>query len=427
MAKKIQELIGKRQALANETLEVLAKYKDEAGEYKAMPAEVIEANTKRNEQMADIVKQMSELTTAYKTEELANKALEESAKMAEQYKTDGNRPNFGGAFGKDGDNEPKFRSAGEAFIQSDGFKAYQQAKNINNVLSQELPFYGFGERGFGYKTDFTEGSSYAPANFRLPKVVFSAQRTPSIIDLMPAIQTSERSAIPYMLETTLTNAAAEKAEGVALAESALAYTAQTQPIELIGTFIPVSEQVLEDVARIQALIDNRLTLMHDQRLETQIIAGNGSTPNLLGYLSKSNLQTQAKGADDIYTAIAKGIDKVEFTGFAPNDAVILNNAQWLAIRTTKDTTGQFIWGPPNLAGDENIWGYPIFKNTAMTAGTALVGAFRTYSERYIARNVIVEIGRINDQFVKNMFAIRITSRQALVIGRGDAFCQVTGL
>jgi len=75
---------------------------------------------------------------------------------------------------------------------------------------------------------------------------------------------------------TFTNSAAEKAEGDAAAESALALTATTDEVEEIGTFVPVSKVQLEDVPMAEAYLTNRLTFMVRQKLDKQILEGSGT-------------------------------------------------------------------------------------------------------------------------------------------------------
>jgi HK97 family phage major capsid protein len=257
----------------------------------------------------------------------------------------------------------------------------------------------------------------------------SAQRPAKIQDYIPTTVTSERSAIKYMLETTFTNNSAAASENAALAESALAYTEQSVPIELIGTYLPVTEQAMEDIAQVTALINNRLSLMLAQTKETEILTGNGSTPHFTGFLNASGLQTQAKGADDTYTAIYKGINKVNNTGYANASLVVLNSAEAVTVFTTKDANGNFIYGNPGVFNPNNssIWGLPILVTNAETAGTALVGDFNLYSQYYQSRGARVDVGLDSDNFTKNKLTVKITERGALVVYRGSAFCQVTGL
>jgi HK97 family phage major capsid protein len=64
----------------------------------------------------------------------------------------------------------------------------------------------------------------------------------------------------------------------------------------------------------------------------------------------------------------------------------------------------------------------------MTAGTALVGAFKTAAQIFRKGGVRVEASNSHaDFFVKNLVAIRAEERLALAVYRPAAFGEVTGL
>src|SRR5262245_34648917 len=110
-----------------------------------------------------------------------------------------------------------------------------------------------------------------------------------------------------MEETTSTNAAVEVAEAAAPVnqtpysgtwpDSALAYTERTVTVRKIATWLPVTDEQVQDVSQIAGIIDARLRFFAMQRLDSQIINGNGVSPNMAGLLNTSGTLTQAKGAD----------------------------------------------------------------------------------------------------------------------------------
>src|SRR5207245_1264112 len=83
----------------------------------------------------------------------------------------------------------------------------------------------------------------------------------------------------------LTNAAAETAENSAYPESALQLTERTSAIQKIPTFLPVTDEQLEDVEQVRGYLTDRLVFMIRQRLDAQVLNGNGTAPNLKGILN----------------------------------------------------------------------------------------------------------------------------------------------
>ena len=297
-------------------------------------------------------------------------------------------------------------------------KRYKQRQGKDFVL--ELP-------DVDLKTLMSTSAGFAPESIRTGKVVPYAHRRPLVADLIPQTSTSQ-AAIKYMEETTFTNNAATRAEGGELGESALAYTEQSETIRSIGTILPVTDEQLEDVPQLRSLIDNRLVMMLMLEEEDQIITGDGSAPNLTGFLNKSGVGSQALGSDSIPDAIYKAMTTVRSSGFAEPTGLIMHPNDWQSIRLLTTADGIYIWGPPSEPGPERVWGLPAVITTAMTENTGLLGDFQLYSELFRKRGIVIESSKSHsDYFAKLKQAIRADERVALVIYRAAAFCRVTGI
>jgi HK97 family phage major capsid protein len=195
----------------------------------------------------------------------------------------------------------------------------------------------------------------------------------------------------------------------------------------LGTFIPVTEEQLDDVDGMQSLINNRLVFMVGLREDSQLLNGDGNAPNLTGILNTASIQTQAKSTDPIPDAVHKAMTKIYVTGDASPDAVVFHPTDWQSVRLLRTADGIYIWGSPSEAGPERIWGLSVALSTAISQGTALVGGFRGYSHISRRKGVTVEVGFINDDFQKVKKSIRAVERLSLEVYRPQAFCTVTGL
>jgi HK97 family phage major capsid protein len=236
-----------------------------------------------------------------------------------------------------------------------------------------------------------------------------------------------------MLETTVTNSAAEAAEGAAAAESALALTEQSQPVEKIATFIPTSEEQLEDVEGAAAYINNRLGYMIRARLDYQLLNGNGTPPNLKGTQNiGGSLQTQAKGTDPTPDAIHKGFTKIRGStsglGFANPTVVFSHPNDWQDVVLLRTADGIYIFGGPMAPNPNIIWGVPVCVTTAVAENTMLTGDFRQFADFRLKRGIQIEMSDgYSDYFVKGKFAMKATIRGAAVHYRTSAFCTITGV
>ncbi|HET9199240.1 MAG TPA: phage major capsid protein [Solirubrobacterales bacterium] len=276
-------------------------------------------------------------------------------------------------------------------------------------------------------TLFETGAGWEPEVVRTGRLVEKAVRPIQIIDVIPGGATGE-TAVKYMEEVTFTNAAKEIGEGDEYPEAALKLVEKESPVKKIAVFLPVTDEQFEDVPQVKGYIDRRLPFMLRQRLDGQIPNGDGVEDNLLGFLNKEGLQTQAKGADPVPDAIYKAGTKIETTGQAVRGPVLINPVDWQDVRLLRTADGIYIWGNPSEAGPERIWGQQVVKAQAMPEGTALIGDFANFSELAFRTGIELKVSDSHaDFFVKGKQAIRARVRAALVIYRPAAFCSVTGI
>lgn len=280
---------------------------------------------------------------------------------------------------------------------------------------------------YDVKTLFSRAAGWDPEVIRDSRVVLDAQRPVQVTDLIPSVPWGQK-AYSYMEETTFTNAAAERAEGGAYAESALALTEQTVIVETIGTFVPVTDEQLADEAAAEAYLNARLPFMVRQRLDSQLLVGTGTTPQIEGVNNVTGIQTQAKSTDPTPDAVYKAMTKVKVTGRAMPNAVISHPNDWQDVRLLRTADGIYIWGSPSEAGPVRIWGVQVVESDAQTENTMVVGDFANYSLLVARSGMEVKVSDSHsDYFVNGKQAIRAGIRVAAVWLRPAAFCTVTGV
>lgn len=337
------------------------------------------------------------------------KALEDKA-VEEDRKNKGATGPTGDAKKQPGDGQDSVKSIGEQFVDSPAYKT----KGASATLD------------VGLKTLMTTAAGWAPESIRIGRVIEDAQRPIQVVDVVPH-GTTGQAAVVYMEETTFTSNAAEAAEGGAYGEAALALTEQTSTVRKIGVFLPVTDEQLEDVPQVTGYLNNRLPFMLRQRLDGQILTGDGSAPNLDGILNVSGIQTQAKASDPVPDAIYKAMTLIMVTGQANPNIIILHPNDWQTVRLLRTSEGIYIWGSPSEAGPARMWGLPVVAAQALTENTGLVGDF-TFMELTERRGIEVKISDSHsDYFTKGKQAIRADVRVALPVYRPAAFCTVTGI
>lgn len=310
---------------------------------------------------------------------------------------------------------PQTKSFGQMFTESAAYKERNGSVGPESRLDIEL------------KTLFQTTAGWAPETLRTGRLVDFATRPVQVTDIIPQTTTSQ-AAVVFMEETTFTNTAAEAAEGGTYAEATLALTEQSSTVRKIAVFLPVTDEQLEDEPQVQGYINNRLPFMIRQRLDSQILVGNGTAPNLRGLLNVAGIQTQAKGADPTPDAVYKAIVKVRTVGFAEPNAVIFHPNDWQDIRLLRTADGLYIWGNPSEAGPERIWGLTVAQAVALTENTGVVGDFANFSELAVRRGVDVQVSNSHGTFfVEGKQALRADMRTALIFYRPAAFATITGI
>lgn len=418
LKEKSQELYAKRQELHELT-------KDPA----SIKSDQVEEIARRSEEIKSLNDEVVKLREADAV--IAENAREMKA-MGETVRKHGfsAEGGDGSAFAAmNGVNSNEIKSLGQIFTESD---AYANRAEDTRLRPIEATLNGVNMKSVfesqNIKTTLNS-TGYVPYVPRSPRLIESAQRRPVIADLIPQ-DTTTAAGFKYMEETTFTNNAAYTAEGAVKPESALAFTERTATMAKIATTLPVTDEVLADVPAIRSYIDNRLVLQIELIEETGLLSYTSGAQGFDGFLQKSGVQTQAKGADPVPTAIMKGITQVRFTGFAEPTGILMHPNDWQDVITLQETTGGYIFPPGGAPIDmvaQRIWGLPVVVTPAMTEGTALLGDFRMFSQILRREGIRIDVGYSADDWVRNLQRIRAEERLTLMIFRAAAFTKITGI
>ena len=249
-------------------------------------------------------------------------------------------------------------------------RALTTSANSSLVLDDDVTLAALG--GGETKTLLRAGSATSVGAFQSLDAsgdYAPARRPLELLDLV-RLGTTDEAAVPYMRQTTYTPAAVEVAEATSTTtgtkpEATLPFEAVSSPVESISSWVPATTRALADVDELSGLIDDQL--LHDarHRLEAQLLAGNGTTPNLRGLDATTGVLTQAKGADSVPLALAKGMALVVAAGYTPT-AVALHPDDWV------DAIGPLLTAGGTRGGVLEV---PVIKTASVAAGTGYVGAW----------------------------------------------------
>ncbi len=240
--------------------------------------------------------------------------------------------------------------------------------------------------------------------------------------LLPSTTTSS-NAIEFTKEASFTNSAAEAAEGAQKAESALTWSLVNMPVSTVAHWIKISKQLAADAPALAAYVNTRMRYGVNQKVDTQLVVGDGTAPNISGTYDTGNFT--AHGYTNAAIAaisttfkklvlIRKVIADLYAAGY-PADAIVLNPADWATIEIELFTTaaGQTLYSV-NDAGQARLFGLPVIQAIGMAADTFQVGRFSEAYMIYNREGVVVEMSDSDgDNFQKNLITLRAERRLAL--------------
>ncbi len=302
---------------------------------------------------------------------------------------------------KAGDHGAEKLTAGAEFVKSEQFKALASRQVTTARIEVKNTVVADTTTTFPDQRPGVIAGNFLPLTLR---------------QLIPTINVTS-NAVNSLRESAWTNSAAEVAQGAAKPESAITFAQYNVVIETVAHFIKVSNQLLADAPAVVAYIDTRLRDGLAQRIEAQLLLGNGTSPNLSGLTDAGNFTafTPTSGAN-----LVESINKAKYalwaTGNAP-DTVVVNPAAWGAMELAREGagTGAYLYGAPGTGAGMNPFGLNVVLSNHIPVGSFLIGNLRGSATIFQRQGATVEMGFVNDDFTRNLLTIRAEERLGLAV------------
>lgn len=307
---------------------------------------------------------------------------------------------------------------GGANIQTNGFttigKQFTDSDSYKNFIGGNTQ-----KARFEVQANTSTGSDVTVAPDRKAGVVAGAFQPLRIEQLYTSLPTSS-NAIEFTKEATFVNNAAETAEGVLKPETDITFSLVNMPVSTVAHWTKISKQLAEDNAALAAYINTRMSYGVDKRVDTQLVVGNGTAPNLSGMLDTGNFTAHGYADADLGSVlkklvlIRKVIGDMEAAGYMPN-GIVLNPADVATIETEIFTTAsgliRFDYGSDGIP---RLFGRPVASAVGMTADQFAVGDFNAAGTIHNRQGVTVEMSDSDDtNFQQNLITVRAERRLAL--------------
>jgi HK97 family phage major capsid protein len=256
-----------------------------------------------------------------------------------------------------------------------------------------------------------------PAQY-VPGIKYDPTRPVHVRQLLAQGSTNS-DVVRYVRETAYDNGAAATAQGATFTESDFDLTAFDANVQKIGTYFRISEEMLADTPQLTSYLAARAPEKLLTVEDAQLLYGNGTAPNISG-ISTSGATAFAAGAfaDTITAAnqfdvLTVAINQLALVNYRP-DYIMLNPTDFSKILLLKATTNEYLKDQVYAGLQPQFLGIPVVVNTAVTAGTYLVGNFAMATQLWVRENLSLEFFREDGTNVRDGFVtVRLVERIAL--------------
>lgn len=333
--------------------------------------------------------------------------------------------------------DPEKLTMGESFVKSDGYTALKERGLAGRWSTGPVEF----QRDF-FGGKITDGSGVEVVGITdvggglpiSPQFVGARPPVENVLTIAQLVGTgvATQNTIVFLEESVTTPGALSErysdsdatvtltAEGALKPAANIDWVKRSKALSKIAAFMPVSDEMIEDEPQLASYVNTRLGLFIRQAEDAYII------DEIEAAAAAANA-TQIGQANNWFDAIAAGLMEVQREGGLNADAVLMNPVDFWTMSVSKSAgDGNYFGGSPYSAISRTPWGVRVLVSNAITAGTAIVGAFAEGATLWRKGGLTVEASNSHsDYFRRNLTALRAEQRIALTIFRPAAFQKVT--
>jgi len=282
--------------------------------------------------------------------------------------------------------------------------------------------------GFGYKSILgTNGEHMAPQIITYSQDIATAPERASIRDLL-SVEAISGNAISYFVEGAATGEPDEVAQGGLKPQLRYDYTEVTVPLTKVAGWFYETDELISDAAFLRSAIENRAMRALREAANSTITGG------IAGAIPEANKVTLGE-RDTLADGILKAMAAVETNSGYAADGVVINPADYYALKGNKDGNGQYYGGGYFMAPYGNgayvetmpIWGLRTIVSTDVDEGMPIVGAFRDGATLITkaGEGASIEVHRgDHDDAINNRVTVVVEERLAVAVRAPFAFATI---
>lgn len=267
---------------------------------------------------------------------------------------------------------------------------------------------------------------------RIEDFKYDPSRSVHIRSLIPNGSTDSQI-VRFPKESAYSDGAAAKAEGAALAQSDFDITATSVNMEKIGTYLRITEEMLNDTPQLTSYLSARVPNKVLSIEDNEILNGDGSSPNLDGLFTDGAAFVTGSGgafyqsveSANEYDVLVAALNQLALSNYSA-DSILLNPTDLHKIVLLKSTANEYLRQQIYTGVQPTIMGIPVTVNTAVTAGKFLVGNLAQATQLWIREGLSVEFSREDSTNFRDGFVtVRAVERVGLTNYQPNAIVQGT--
>ena len=269
-----------------------------------------------------------------------------------------------------------------------------------------------GDMSFADNTTGTVG-----VDERIAGIKADALRAQHIRAYLPQGSTSAHT-VSFVKESGVEGAPTAIAGGATLPQSDFNLVETSVKLEKIGTFLRITEEMINDIPALTSFLSARIPQRILSVEDTQILNGDGSTPNLDGLFTDGTAWGAGGFANAIesaneYDVLITGLNQLQLANYSAN-VIMMNPTDLHKIVLLKSTANEYLKNQVYQGLQPSVGGVPIVTNTAVTAGKFLIMDSNRATQLWIRENLSVEFSRDDStNFRDGFITVRATERIAL--------------
>lgn len=256
---------------------------------------------------------------------------------------------------------------------------------------------------------------------RNDRAAYVAAPTEGLVRPLFSSATTTSNGVEFPQVKAWTNNAAGVADGALKPESELELEVKDFKIRTIAHLMRVHKNILSDEPALQGIIDTQMLSGLADKIDAELIAGDGTGEHLSGLIANARPFTRAQPGDSKADVLRRAITDLRLRNYTAT-AMIVNPLDLEDIELAKDSTGRYVnVNATDASGVTRVWRVRVVDSARVAEGQFIMGDFSKAIVFDRQQTTLEVFEQDRDNVARNLITIRVEARLALVTTDQNAF------